>query len=153
MEDKEFTKDMYNLYVAQRKKLDDLVPKSVLEKYIKKEEQYEQFKEKQKQRYRKRVEEEGEAFRQKMRDKNNATYRRRKEREENERKKAIVSESDIPESVSRYSSSMTKSNYSVDDDEEDLESVFSEAPNINEIIEPVAEQAIQKLIHHRFIGF
>jgi hypothetical protein len=146
MEDKEFTKDMYKLYLAQRKKLDSAVPKSVREQYIKKEEKYEQFKQLQKERYHQRVAEGGDEFRQKIRDKNNASYRRKKERDT---KKQEESEDDdyvstIPESVSRYSRSITKSNYSVDDDEADLESVFSE------------EQNPRQLHNHftpRFIGF
>lgn len=150
MEDKEFTKDMYKLYVSQRKKLDDLVPKSVREKYIKKEQDYEEYKEKQKARYHQRVAEEGEDFRKKIREKNNANYHKRKAKEAESRKKATTQDVDaddvstIPESVSRYSESITKSNYSVDDDEEDLESVFSDQ----------TEKHVSKpIINHRFIGF
>jgi len=139
MEDREFTKDMYKLYVAQRKKLDDLVPKSVREQYIKKEKNYEEFKEKQKERYKKRVEEGGEEFRQKIREKNNASYRRKKEREAAESKSK-----EIPESISRYSSSITQSNYSVDDSEEDLESVFTD---------DVQSYEAPKVVTPRFIGF
>ena len=138
MEDREFTKDMYKLYVAQRKKLDDLVPKSVREQYIKKEKDYEEFKEKQKERYKKRVEEGGEEFRQKMRERNNASYRRKKERE------AAAETEEIPESISRYSSSITQSNYSVDDSEEDLESVFTD---------DVQSYEAPKVVTPRFIGF
>jgi len=141
MEDREFTKDMYKLYVAQRKKLDDLVPKSVREQYIKKEKNYEEFKEKQKERYKKRVEEGGEEFRQKIREKNNASYRRKKEREAAESKSK-----EIPESISRYSSSITQSNYSVDDSEEDLESVFTDDVQSYEAPAP-------KVATPRFIGF
>ena len=113
MEEKEFTKEMYKLYVAQRKKLDGAVPKSVREQYIKKEQQYEDFKQKQKDRYHQRVAESGEEFRQKMREKNNATYRRKKEREAEKRTTSCDDDvSTIPESVSRYSESITKSNYS-----------------------------------------
>ena len=144
MEDKEFTKEMYKLYVTQRKKLDEAVPKSVREQYIKKEKDYENFKEKQKERYHQRVAEQGEDFRQKMREKNKATYQRKKEREAELRKKSVVDDDDIstiPDSVSRYSSSITQSQYTVDDDEEDLESIFSDEPQIKPVIP------------HRFIGY
>jgi mannitol-1-phosphate/altronate dehydrogenase len=146
MEDREFTKDMYKLYVAQRKKLDDLVPKSVREQYIKKEKNYEEFKEKQKERYKKRVEEGGEEFRQKIREKNNASYRRKKEREAAESK-------EIPESISRYSSSITQSNYSVDDSEEDLESVFTDDVQSYEAPQVVTLKGRPQDVTPRFIGF
>lgn len=147
MEEKEFTKEMYKLYVAQRKKLDDAVPKSIREQYIKKEQQYEDFKQKQKDRYHQRVAESGEEFRQKMREKNNATYRRKKEREAEKRTTSCDDDvSTIPESVSRYSESITKSNYSVDDDEEDLESVFSDETTTTKMhkMPPITQ---------RFIGY
>lgn len=144
MESKEFTKDMYKLYVAQRKRLDDLVPKSVREQYSKKEQDYEEYKQRQKERYHQQVAEGGEEFRKKIRERNNATYHRKKAREAELRKKAVSEDdevSTIPDSVSRYSESITTSSYTVDDDEEDLESVFND------------EEKPKQIINQRFIGF
>ena len=147
MESKEFTKDMYKLYVAQRKRLDDMVPKSVREQYSKKEQDYEEYKQRQKEKYHQQVVDGGEDFRKKIRERNNASYQRRKARELQKRKTAVSEDdevSTIPDNISRYSESITQSNYSVDDDEEDLESVFS-----YETEKPV----IKPTINPRFIGF
>lgn len=149
METKEFTKDMYKLYVAQRKRLDEMVPKSIKEQYSKKQQDYEEYKKKQKEKYHQQVAEGGEDFRKKIRERNNASYQRRKARELEKRKTAVSEDhevSTIPDSVSRYSESITTSSYTVDDDDEDLESVF------NDEEKPITT-TIKSSINPRFIGF
>jgi len=150
MEEKEFTKEMYKLYVAQRKRLDEAVPREVKDQYIKKQQNYENYKLKQKERYHQRLAEGGEEFLKQMREKNNNNYKKRKEKLEKQEmekremeKQKFVDDNDstIPESVSRFSRSITTSNYSVDDDDDDLESVFSEP------------RKQPSLMTHRFLGY
>ena len=68
MNEAEFTKDLYKLYVSQRKKLDESVPIVVKERYINKQKAYEVQKAKQKEKYHKKVEEGGDEFRKKLRE-------------------------------------------------------------------------------------
>ena len=142
MNEVEFTQDVFKLYVAQRKKLDSIVPKDIKEKYIEKQQKYEVQKQRQKERYHKKVAgENGEEYRKKLREINKANEQKRKARKLAE--STQKEEDSRPESpMSRYTESLrTRSAQSESDDDDDLESVFSEDT------EP------RKNVFNNFIGF
>jgi type II secretory ATPase GspE/PulE/Tfp pilus assembly ATPase PilB-like protein len=145
MNDKEFTKDLFNLYVRQRKQLDESVPKDIKQKYIKKEENYEAQKQRQKERYHKRVAEGGAEYRQKLREinKTNLLKRKAKKLAESTQKE----EDSRPASpMSRYVESITRSAQTQSGSEsDDLESVFSEDVEI--------KHEVRKNVFNNFIGF
>jgi len=131
MDDKEFTRDLFNLYVRQRKQLDESVPSFVKEKYINKEKKYETQKARQKEKYYENKEKFGEEYLEKLRIRNKG-YAEKKKQKEKERE-ATHTSSPVSSPVSRYAQSL---------DDEDLESVFSEE-------EPKHQQQLFK----KFIGF
>jgi hypothetical protein len=146
MNEAEFTKDLYKLYVSQRKKLDESVPVDVKERYINKQKAYEVQKVKQKEKYHKRVAEEGDEYRKKLREVNKANEQKRKARKQAESSQSARSEVDSrPASpISRYAESMrtqTQTQKQSESDDDDLESVFSEDT------EP------RKNVFNNFIGF
>jgi hypothetical protein len=128
MDDKEFTRDLFNLYVRQRKQLDESVPSFVKEKYINKEKKYETQKARQKEKYYENKEKFGEKeYLEKLRIRNKG-YAEKKKQKEKEREATHTSSP-----VSRYAQSFGS--------DEDLESVFSE------------EEPKQQQLFKKFIGF
>lgn len=135
MEDREYTKEMFNLYVAQRKQLDTIVPKSVKEQYIKKEESYKKQLEKQKEIYRRHINEEGDVYREKCRQKNRESYRKTKDK-----KKELTNK--VQDNIERYTQSLNDEDES---DQSEIESLFC-----SEIEEP---QIIKKVFNKKSLGF
>lgn len=130
MNEAEFTKDLYKLYVSQRKKLDESVPVDVKERYINKQKAYEVQKVKQKEKYHKRVAEEGDEYRKKLREVNKANEQKRKARKQAESSQSEI-DSRPASPISRYTASMRTQTAMSDvtsnaSDDDDLESVFSE---------------------------
>ena len=145
MNDKEFTRDLFNLYVRQRKQLDESVSKDIKEKYIKKEQKYDEQKEKQKKRYYENKEKFGEKeYLEKLRVRNKTNEEKRKQKQkETQRDKQEPSSP-----IRRYAQSSIESNDFASDDDDDLESVFSEMSDIHTPI-PTSH----KNVFNNFIGF
>ena len=125
MNEAEFTKDLYKLYVSQRKKLDESVPVDVKERYINKQKAYEVQKVKQKEKYHKRVAEEGDEYRKKLREVNKANEQKRKARKQAESSQSEI-DSRPASPISRYTQTAMSDVTSNASDDDDLESVFSE---------------------------
>lgn len=130
MDDKEFTRDLFNLYVKQRRQLDESVPRDVKQQYLEKERKYEQQKVRQKEHYHKKKEELGEEYLEVLRVRNRGYIEKRKQKDKD--RQATHTSSPPQSPIRRYASSYTDCGSSTPRDDnqyysdDDLESVFSE---------------------------